>query len=105
MTVIDSNTVYKILALKNAYRAMVASRTRTSRCFVVVDDTVVEPIAAELESASLAQLFIKAQFHAMPPEWCTERFKRRYPPVNVVFGGECWRRYKEYSDRGIDDAR
>jgi hypothetical protein len=84
---------------------MVAARLNKDRSFVAVDKALVGCVADKLKSVSLADLFVKSQFYTMPVEWCKEKFRRPYPPSSVVFGGDCWRRYDEYNERGIDDAR
>jgi len=92
------------LALRSAYRTMVANRLKKNIWYGHVRADILHPIETKLEDARLAKLFVEAQFHAMPPEWCMEKFGRRYPPTNVVFGGQCWDRYYNYIDRGIRDA-
>jgi len=61
-------------------------------------------VARKIQDIKLIKLFVEAQFHAMPPKFCLEKFGRRYPPVNVVFGGNCWGRYQDYVERGVRDA-
>lgn len=63
-------------------------------------DALVIGVSDRLGDSRLVELFIEAQFWAMPPDWCVIHFKRRYPPANVVFGGKCWERYQLYLDHG-----
>ena len=95
---------YKITFLRAAYRKMAAARMKKKNCLIPISDSILRRVAERLEHASLAVLFIESQFHAMPPDWCQERFGKPYPPVAVVFGGRCWDRYDEYNERGIRDA-
>jgi len=75
-----------------------------------IGDKIIYPIVANLVSrgegakfSCLAELFVKAQFTAMPLLWCQEHFKQRHPPIEVVFGGDCWSRYLQYLQRGRCD--
>lgn len=96
---------FRMFVLKNVYRAMAAHRTgRKPSGWHKVSDKSVKSVAEKLGNIKLAKLFIEAQFHAMPLEWCLEKFRKKYPPVSVCFSGNCWVRYKDYVERGIRDA-
>lgn len=95
-------TMVKVM-LELAYKNAVKQRTKVYGLIRIPDKMSTE-IAEQLGSARLAKLYIRAQFCSLPVEFCQRNFNRDYPPANVVFGGECWRRYEEYLERGIDDG-
>lgn len=86
--------------LVRCYRQAVGHRARRKN---IPEPPVhlVQEVAARLGDARLADLFIEAQFNAMPAEWCVATFKTPVPPANTVFGGEAWRRYQEYLSEGV----
>lgn len=92
------------LALRSAYKAMVARRLEKVVWYGHIRESILNSIETKLRNAKLAKLFVEAQFFAMPREWCLEKFGKPYPPANVVFGGNCWERYKTYVDRGVRDG-
>jgi len=95
----------KMVALKRAYRRLVAGRLNRKTVVFNIPDGLLRPVAEKLKDFRLAEIFVEAQFHAMPREWCQDHFQGLvYPPMNVVFGGRCWDRFEEYSERGIRDA-
>lgn len=97
-------TQTSMAVLRREYKEMVKQRTRGKTVLREVPCNVILAAAERLLSPKLATLFIRAQFHAMPPEWCKERFNKLYPPANVCFSGDCWVRYDNYLKRGVDDA-
>jgi len=86
-----------------AYRVAVKNRCKR-QMLVKVPDGIAEDVARELGDMKLVNLFIKSQFHSMPIEFCKKHFKRIYPPASVCFGGNCWERYENYINRGINDG-
>ena len=98
------DTEFKMFVLKNVYRNMVANRLRKKACYCRVPSKFVRLVAVKLENVKLAKLFVEAQFHTMPLEFCVKTFNRKYPPVSTVFSGQCWVRYREYIERGIHDT-
>lgn len=98
------DVMFRIFVLKNVYQNMVSHRLRRRKCYYKLLSGPVRLVAEKLNNIKLAKLFIEAQFHAMPPDFCMRTFGKKYPPLNVVFGGECWRRYKDYIERGVRDA-
>ena len=101
----SSDIIFKIAALKKAYRGLRAGRLGKIQIYLPIEDSTVREVAEKLENVSLAVLFVESQFHCMPLDWCIRQFHREYPPVEVVFSGKCWDRYEEYCERGIRDAR
>ena len=90
-------------ALQTAYRKWVQRRAR--RSFPVkITDVQVTAVAADIKDVRECKLFVEAQFYYLNREFCQDKFNRPYPPVNVVFGGKCWKRYNDYINRGIRDA-
>ena len=59
----------------------------------------IDTIDAGLAVSKLADLFVDAQFEAMPQDWCWEKFKTNYPPVNIVFSEKSIGRYEKYSKK------
>jgi len=98
------NVEFIAFTLKVKYRKMVANRLRSRRCYVKAECAGLMKVALKLESINLAGLFVEAQFWCMPVDFCLDKFKIKYPPAVVCFGGSCWRRYKDYIERGIRDG-
>ena len=98
------DTDFKMFVLKNVYRNMVANRIKRKTCYCRVPSKFVRLVAEKLENVKLARLFVEAQFHAMPLEFCIKTFNRKYPPVSTCFSGRCWERYATYLERGVKDA-
>lgn len=86
-------------ALTRLYNKAVRYRTNKSRV-IPVPANLLSRVSKAVSDPAFSVLFIEAQFAAMPADWCLDKFKVPYPPANVVFSGECWRRYQEYIDSG-----
>ena len=95
---------FRAFVLKNVYRSMVAHRLGKKEFYRRISNKAIEDVAEKIKDTKLARLFIEAQFHAMPQDFCMKTFNRKYPPVSTCFGGQCWVRYKVYIERGIRDA-
>lgn len=94
-----------VFTLKNKYRKAVAHRLHKDTWLGgKFSEGQLGIIACNLGNINFVGLFIEAQFHCMPIDFCKDKFKRTYPPANVCFGGRCWERYEEYKDRGIRDG-
>jgi len=100
----DDSTGLIILALKVNYCKMVAIRLRQRHWFGKVSKIALRPVAEQLKELKLAKLFVESQFSGLSSEFCKEKFGVAYPPVNVVFGGKCFKRYYDYIERGVRDA-
>ena len=101
----SNNVRFKVFALKHHYKMMVANRLRKSIWRGHVSDTALKKVAERLTDIRFAKIFVEAQFDSMPEDFCMEKFGVKYPPVNVVFGGKCWDRYREYVDKGVRNGR
>jgi len=99
------NTEFIAFALRVKYRKFVANRIRKQNWYGKVGGKGIMEVAEKLKTVSLVGLFIEAQFNSMPSNFCKEHFGKMYPPVNVCFGGSCWRRYREYVEKGTRDGR
>jgi len=102
--------IYKQSLIYNYIEAVNTRNRNKKLCRLKIGDEIIRPIIINLinrgggeKFSCLAELFIKAQFIAMPLLWCQEHFKRRYPPIEVVFGGDCWSRYCKYLQKGRYD--
>jgi hypothetical protein len=100
----DNDLYLKCEALCKHYKDMAAARVGMTMFYPKINKGPVMEVAKILEDIKLARLFVEAQFHNLSKDFCWRRFKRAYPPINVVFGGKCWNRYREYVNRGIRDA-
>ena len=97
-----NTTVIEVLLI-SAYRRAIKDRCKKV-IPIKIPVGIAHQVAEELGDPKLAKLFIKSQFHYLPVDFCREKFKRSYPPANVVFGGNCWYRYERYLERGINDG-
>ena len=95
-------TIIEILLI-SAYKGAVKNRCKKP-IPIRVPAGIAHQVAGELGDPKLAKLYMQAQFHYLPVDFCREKFKRSYPPASVVFGGNCWYRYEKYLERGINDG-
>ena len=102
----DNNEIIIAVAmLKNKYFKMIANRLRKKSFYMKnLPENLIADVAVILPDSKLVDVFVESQFFALTQNFCEGHFHRKYPPPNVVFGGECWRRYREYVTRGIRDA-
>lgn len=100
---INSNVTLTETMLRVAYLSAVKNRCKKYNK-IKIPSGIMNDVAKDLESPKFAKLFVKSQFASMPVEFCLEHFKRLYPPASCCFGGNCWVRYEQYLERGIDDG-
>jgi len=91
-------------ALLAEYRRLVAGRLGKNRWLGRVPEKLLQRTAERLCDPRIAGIYIRAQFARMPSEWCMMKFRKPYPPSNVVFGKTGYEKYEEYLSRGVDDA-
>ncbi|KKL78447.1 hypothetical protein LCGC14_2024740 [marine sediment metagenome] len=102
-TILENNDVIINALLRMSYRSAVKNRCKKDN-MIRIPEGITKKIAHELDHPRLARLFIRSQFYFMTIDFCRKHFNRLYPPCSVVFGGNCWKRYERYVERGINDG-
>ena len=100
-----NNVEFTAACLKSKYRKMVARRVSRGTTFPVkVHELTLRAVAKKLGDEAMVDIFVEAQFAALPSDFCLRCFNRLYPPATIVFGNNCWARYEKYKERGIRDG-
>lgn len=94
----------KLILFVAAYRKMVSGRLGGKPCRIKIENELARDVVRGLD-VRLIKVFVEAQFSGLPADFCRDKFKRPYPPFNVICGGKCWQRYEEYLSMGVRDGQ